>query len=276
MNIRQFNNEARIVAWLNRKNGDEAARERVIRIVRWVRALARAEPMRFQIPTVEGFELVRNIGMDDETPLDEVMQELRRRGVGLEDMFGHREFDYQAAASLDSILARFQYRPYCNLVRSDPALFHKRTGKRSANPMTGKLILHMVPSGWNPRAVEVTIGDLRKANGVWPTSKVIDNAPSDVQEAFIVQYLIGITRSGNIDRVRECQCGKWFLAARADKRYCGENCRKKYHSPSEEQKEKRRKWRRDYQKRYWKQNPSRRSNRKASSAAKAPLEKGGK
>lgn len=276
MNIREFNKEKRIVAWLNGKSGDGAARERVIQLVRDVRALAGAEPMRFQFPSDEGFELLPNIGMDDETPLYEAMRELRRRGVGLEDMFGPREFNSQAEARLDLMLARFQYRPYCNLVRSDPALFHKRTGKRSADSMTGKLILQMVPSGWNPRAVRVTVGDLRKANGAWPTSKVIDNAPSDVQEAFMVQYLIGIAGSGNIDRIRECQCGKWFLAARTDKRYCGENCRKKYHSPSEEQKEKRREWRRDYQKRYWKRNPSRRSNRKASSAAKAPTEKGGK
>lgn len=220
--------------------------------------------MRFQFPSPEGRELLRNVGMDRETPLDEAMRELRRRGAGLEDRFGPRQFDSQAEARLDLMLARFQYRPYCNLVRSDPALSGKRAGKRSADPMTGKLILHMVPSGWNPRAVRVTVGDLEKANGVWPTSKVIDNAPSDVQEAFMVQYLIGIAGSGNIDRVRECQCGKWYFAERTDRRYCSTDCRVKFHVPSEEQKRKRREWRRDYQKRYWTLNPSRRSNRKAS------------
>ena len=276
MNSREFNDEERVVDWLNDKSGDKAARERVIQLVRDVRALAGAEPMRFQFPTVEGFELLERIGLDGETPMNVAMQELRRRGIGLEDNFGPREFDSHVEARLDLMLARFQYRPYCNLVRSDPAHSGKRTGKRSADPMTGKLILHMVPSGWNPRAVRVTVGDLEKANGEWPTSKVMDNAPSDVQEAFMVQYLIDIAGSGNIDRIRECQCGKWLLAVRTDKRYCSEACRKKYHAPSDEQKQKRREWRRDYQKRYWKLNPSRRSNRKVGAAARSTRNKGGK
>jgi hypothetical protein len=72
----------------------------------------------------------------------------------------------------------------------------------------------------------------------------------------------------------QSQCGKWFLALRIDKRFCGEVCRKKYSAPSEEQKQRRLEWRRKYQKDYWKKNPSRRSNRKANGATKA--EKGGK
>jgi hypothetical protein len=259
MIIRVFNKEIRVVSWLNDKGGDRATRERMIQRVRDVRMLAGAEPMLFPYLPPEKADLIRTLGLDD-IPLPEVMQKLAKLGH-LKVGEGNRQFNLGAAARLDSMLASFQYRPYCNLVRSDGA------GKGRA--MTGKLILSMIPSGWIP---EPTGGDARR--GVWPTSKVIDSAPSDIQEAFMVQYLMDIAGSGNIDRIRECKCGKWFLAVRTDKLYCCEICRKKFTVLTDEQKEHRREWRRKYQKDYWKKNPSRRSNRKVSGATK--VEKGGK
>jgi hypothetical protein len=226
--------------------------------------------MRFQVPSSEGYELLRQ--MDDKTPMYVAMQELRRLGTGLKDENGPRQFDFSAAARLDSVLAKFQFRPYCNLVRSNPSDSQRGVGRRRTAPTKGRLILHMVPSGWNPS--ELTVREALK--DVWPTKKVINDAPSEVQEAFLIQKLIGFARSGTIDRIRECLCGDWFLAARTDKRYCSGDCRRKYHTPSEKQRERRRERRRIYQKDYYRKNPSKRSNRKKGGAPKAASQKAGK
>lgn len=264
----EFNSEKRVVAWLNRKSGDKATRERVIQLVRDVQELDGAERMRFQIPSPEGLSWAEHAGLDGETPLPIVMRELRQRGTGLMDAFGPRKFSDETAARLDSVMADFQYRPYFNLVRSEGA----GTSRRRRDSLAGRLVIHMIPSGWNPPVPKVY--DVVK--GVWPTSQVIDIAPSNIQEAFMVQFLIICAGSGNIDRIRECQCGKWFLAVPSSKRYCREVCRKRFKVLTEDQIQRKREWRREYQKDYWKKNPSRRSNRKADGAAKSPAEKDGK
>jgi len=224
--------------------------------------------MRFQIPSPEGLIWADHAGLDGETPLPIVMRELRQRGTGLMDEFGPRKFSDETAARLDSAMKGFQYRPYFNLVRSEGV----GTSRRRKDFLTGRLVIQMIPSGWNPPVPKVN--DVVK--GSWPTSQVIDAAPSNIQEAFMVQFLIVSAGSGNIDRIRECQCGKWFLAVRSSKRYCREVCRKKFRVRTEDQIQRKREWRREYQKDYWKKNPSRRSNRKADGGAKAPAEKGGK
>jgi hypothetical protein len=261
--LRGFNNEKRVVDWLNRESGDKATRERMTQLVRDVRALAGAEPMLFPYLPPEKADLIRTLGLDDVDWL-EAMQRLAELGH-LKIGAGNRQFNLESKARLDSVLASFQYRPYCNLARSDGA----GTGK--ARAMTGKLILHMIPSGWNPP--EPTAGDARR--GVWPTSQVIDKAPTNVQEAFMVQFLVAIAGSGNIDRIRECPCGKWILAVPSTKRHCDEVCKKKFAVRTEDQKQHKRERRNEYMKAYWKMNPSKRSNRKASTDATMPAKKGG-
>jgi hypothetical protein len=98
-----------------------------------------------------------------------------------------------------------------------------------------------------------------------PTSRVIDSGSVEEQEAWQVKRLIDLSITGEIERLRECRCGKWFDAWRLDKHYCDDACRKKYHGQhlTEEQKKKKRKQRNKYMKNYWKKNPSKRSNSKA-------------
>ena len=179
MNKRGLNAEKLVVAWLNDEGRDNAARERVSQLFRDVRTLAGAEQMRFQVPSSEGYELLRQ--MDDKTPMYVAMQELRRLGTGLKDENGPRQFDFSAAARLDSVLAKFQFRPYCNLVRSNPSDSQRGVGRRRTAPTKGRLILHMVPSGWNPS--ELTVREALK--DVWPTKKVINDAPSEVQDCLL-------------------------------------------------------------------------------------------
>lgn len=260
--------EKQIADWLNGTSGEPAARKRVIQLVRDVRALAAAERMRFQIPSPEGFKWAKEAGLSGETPLPVLMRELKRRGTGLMDAFGPRMFDGQAAARLDAMLARFRYRPYCNLVLSEGA----GKSRKSRDSLSGRLILHMIPTGWNPP--EPTVNDVSR--GVWPTTKVIGTAPSEVQEAFMIQFLAGVAGTGNIDRIRECQCGKWFVAERTDKRHCTDACRAKFKTLTEEQKKQRRIYHRDYQRLRRGETPSRRNNPKANETAKVSAKKGGK
>jgi len=49
-----------------------------------------------------------------------------------------------------------------------------------------------------------------------------------------------------LDRVRKCDCGKFFLARRLDQLYCSTKCRVRYHQSSEEFKAKRRKYLREW------------------------------
>lgn len=48
-----------------------------------------------------------------------------------------------------------------------------------------------------------------------------------------------------LDRVRKCDCGKFFLAGRLDQVYCSTNCRVRFYQSSEKFKAKRRKYLRD-------------------------------
>ncbi|MGA8734345.1 MAG: hypothetical protein WB558_10530 [Terriglobales bacterium] len=49
-----------------------------------------------------------------------------------------------------------------------------------------------------------------------------------------------------LDRVRKCQCGKYFLAHRLDQLYCQTKCRVRYHQSTDDFKAKRRKYQREW------------------------------
>jgi hypothetical protein len=260
---REFNREKWLVAWLNGK-GDNAAKERVASIARDIRTLACAQPTRFQLPTLEGLDLLEKDGMDEETLLEDLVQELKRRNVGLQEIVTHRQFDSRIARRLDSALSQYAYRPYVNTVKS------------ALPTMTGTLLLQMIPSNWEPPSPKGK--DLR--TGKWLTPQVIEGAPSKIQEAFMVYNLVCIAQAETIDRIRQCKCGKWFLAMRTDKHFCGEDCRKKFHVPTEEQRKNRREWNREYQRKYQREyrklSSSRGTIKETSETPRARAKKGGK
>lgn len=69
----------------------------------------------------------------------------------------------------------------------------------------------------------------------------------------LVAALWGSTESARI-RQCACGCGKWLFAHRKDQRFLNENCRRKAHVLTSEQKEHRRTYIRHYMKKYYAQN----------------------
>jgi hypothetical protein len=69
----------------------------------------------------------------------------------------------------------------------------------------------------------------------------------------LLAALWGSTESARI-RQCTCGCGKWFFAHRKDQRFLNENCRRKAHVSTTEQKEHRRAYMGPYMKKYYAQN----------------------
>jgi hypothetical protein len=62
----------------------------------------------------------------------------------------------------------------------------------------------------------------------------------DAERAAVMSAL-QLAERDELESVRQCRCGKFFLAKRSDQRHCSMNCRVKEHQSSEEFKVKRRK-----------------------------------
>jgi hypothetical protein len=71
-----------------------------------------------------------------------------------------------------------------------------------------------------------------------------------VSENIVVQWLIRLTSEHLLDRIRRCVCGKWFFAARNQRKSCSPKCRHKLYEQTEDYRRKRRKYMRDYYQRY--------------------------
>jgi len=85
-------------------------------------------------------------------------------------------------------------------------------------------------------------------NGAWAFGALPWGNP--VSESIVVQWLIRLTSEHLLDRVRRCVCGKWFFAARNQRKSCSPKCRHKLYEQTEEYRRKRRKYMRDYYQRY--------------------------
>jgi hypothetical protein len=81
------------------------------------------------------------------------------------------------------------------------------------------------------------IGPLRK---ITTLSFVPSDEDSSVAESSAVMRALQLAERDELDRVRECKCGKFFLAGRIDQQHCSTACRVKAHQSSEEFKAKRR------------------------------------
>lgn len=232
MNKRQFNNSKRLTNWLNSESVDKTTKERIASIVRDILTLASTKAMRFLSPELEAADLskfppLNEDWVGDQMSLDQAMSELK---IGWKEVATHRNIDRAIANRLDLAISHYKFRPCINLARS-------------ASPtMTGKLFVQMIPDEWEPPAPKWK--QIRA--GSWPSLEAIYDAPPKIQEAYMVLHLIGIAQAGTIERIRQCRCSNWFFASRTDKFFCDENCRKKFHVPTEEQKKKRREWNRKY------------------------------
>ena len=63
---------------------------------------------------------------------------------------------------------------------------------------------------------------------------------SHFTEAEIVLSLIELVKSGVFEKLKECQCGEWFLAKFAHQRFHSEPCRLRFWEQSDERKERKR------------------------------------
>ena len=67
-------------------------------------------------------------------------------------------------------------------------------------------------------------------------------------EAQMAELVIDLSKSGMLNRIRLCQCGKWFFARRRDSLSCSAKCRKAEYEMTETRIQKRRENARKY---YW-------------------------
>ena len=67
-------------------------------------------------------------------------------------------------------------------------------------------------------------------------------------EMQMAEWVIELSKSGFLDRVRRCLCGRWFFARRSDSSTCSGKCRKDQYENTAARVEKRRKNARRY---YW-------------------------
>lgn len=67
------------------------------------------------------------------------------------------------------------------------------------------------------------------------------NARDEEAEYLAVMCALQLAERDELDIVRRCNCGKFFVAGRVDQRHCSTACRVKEHQSSEEFKERRRK-----------------------------------
>lgn len=81
------------------------------------------------------------------------------------------------------------------------------------------------------------IGPLRK---ITTLSFVPSDEDSSVAESSAVMRALQLAERDELDCVRKCKCGKFFLAGRIDQYHCSTACRVKAHQSSEEFKAKRR------------------------------------
>jgi len=96
---------------------------------------------------------------------------------------------------------------------------------------------------------------------------VPSNSPDETRKRSItaeqnaVQTILRLAESGELDKLRQCECGAWFLGRR-DRRFCGPVCRQKPYRASESFRAHRREYMRRYYAQNFKQQDVRRRNAK--------------
>lgn len=79
----------------------------------------------------------------------------------------------------------------------------------------------------------------------WDLENTGRRTNGEVQKA---EWVIELSKTGFLNRVRFCRCGQWFFAGRCDSFTCSANCRKHDYENTEARIEKRRENARKY---YW-------------------------
>jgi|SRR5215472_5219203 len=76
---------------------------------------------------------------------------------------------------------------------------------------------------------------------------ITSESPSGTNgEGLAARAVLLLLQNGLLKQIRLCMCNKWFVARRADTRFCSAKCRHKHYEQTEEFKIKRRKYMQDY------------------------------
>jgi hypothetical protein len=95
-----------------------------------------------------------------------------------------------------------------------------------ANPIKGKTTefsVQLVPKIWissEEMTRERRMGRVMEK----PDLALVMRGPEGWQEAWMALYLANIVSAGEMDRMRQCSCGKWFFALDIRKRTCSDSC----------------------------------------------------
>jgi hypothetical protein len=65
-------------------------------------------------------------------------------------------------------------------------------------------------------------------------------------ESLAAQSVVELTNKGLLDRLKECDCGRWFFSRFSHQNFCSDRCRKKRHETSEQFRASRREYMRRY------------------------------
>jgi hypothetical protein len=85
--------------------------------------------------------------------------------------------------------------------------------------------------------------------GVWGNEWEIEDAVCGKRpagESVAAHSIIELAKRGLLDRLHQCDCGKWYFARFAHQRSCSVACRRRVYEKTEKFKSKRRKYMRKY------------------------------
>jgi hypothetical protein len=209
-----------LVAWLNGRSEPKEEREKIAAIVRDMNGVLESAMARRQPLLTEDFwKAVELAGMDDVWLSEAVsrfghLSQLQERSeVG----------DIPALIRLNDTLREFTYRPFVHLNLSS------RKEKRA-------LKVEFIPLRSLPLDTKsIKVGHMRRLH-------------EQEKPSWMIFKTTLLAREGELHRIRECHCGRWFFAQRLDRRHHSPACRSKA-PKDEEQRQARRDYMRDYMRR---------------------------
>jgi len=90
---------------------------------------------------------------------------------------------------------------------------HQNSAIRTLNSVLRRLYFYPTLSFGNPYEL------------AWESVAVTGAMAQTVASGTAVQFILTLTASGQLDRVRKCECGRWFFALNKKKVFCCNLCR---------------------------------------------------
>jgi hypothetical protein len=222
---------ASVVGWLNDEKVNARERHEIEGLLRDLVTLTMTPDKEIRLPTEAELKRIcaLRLGFSADTPVREMAHLVRewrivKIGPG---------YDQKVLARVKSYLARVRFRPVVWPMMPP----HIRPTD---------LYLRMVPELTARRGLK---GSEVRALVDNPLGIPIYASPAETK-TWIVMLATQIANLHALDRIRQCQCGQWFYAARPDRRSCSAACRKAAYERTSERRDSRRKYMKKYMKAY--------------------------